>query len=161
MANPFGASPVGVWAIKHVVSPVQRWAYRATGGRVFRWGRRNRSILLLTTRGRRSGRPRTVPVFFLRDGDGFLVCNVNPGTEHTNPWVLNLRADPTATVQVGPDVLVCRAREVGDGELEEYWPRLTAVWPAYRSHYERSGQRAVFALTPERRSTAGPAVAAD
>ena len=61
MIGTFGAGPLGVWAIKHVVSPVHRWAYRLTGGRAFRWGRLNRSILLLTTTGRKSGKPR-VPV---------------------------------------------------------------------------------------------------
>ena len=161
MSGAMGASPLAVWTIKHIVSPVQRWAYRATGGRAFRWGRLNRSILLLTTTGRRSGQPRTVPVFFLRDSDGFVVCNVKPAAERTNPWVLNLRAHPVATAQVGPDVIACRARDVHGAELEGYWSRLTVLWPAYGQHYARSGERAVFVLTPDGRSTAGPAAAAD
>ncbi len=97
--SPFGASRLAVWAIKHVVAPVHRWLYRAAGGGMFRLGSLNRSILLLTTTGRKTGKPRTTPVFLLPDSGGFVVCNVKPGSERTNPWVLNLRASPAATVQ--------------------------------------------------------------
>jgi F420H(2)-dependent quinone reductase len=148
MIDTFGASHLGVWVIKHVVSPIHHWAYRLTGGRAFRWGRLNRSILLLTTTGRRSGRPRTTPVFFLRDKGRFVVCNVNPGAEHSSPWVLNLRSNPVADLQVGREIRRCRAREVHDAEIEDYWPRLIALWPAYREHYERSADRSVFVLEP-------------
>jgi len=44
-------------------------------------------------------------VFSLRDGDHLVVCNVNPGFERPNPWILNLRAEPRARVQVDPTVL--------------------------------------------------------
>jgi F420H(2)-dependent quinone reductase len=75
------------------VAPAHRFLYGVTGGRAFRFGKRNRSILLLTTTGRQTGRARTTPVFFLRDADRFVVCNVTPGSERTNPWVLNLRSN--------------------------------------------------------------------
>lgn len=143
-----GASPTAVWAIKHIVAPIHRYAYRITGGRAFRWGRRNQSILLLTTTGRRTGRLHTTPVFFLRDSGRFVVCNVKPASERTNPWVLNLRFHPIASVQVGPDVITCTAREIEGAELERYWPRLVALWPAYQEHYERRGRRSVFVLEP-------------
>ncbi len=144
----FGASPLAVWAIKHVVAPVHRWVYRRTGGRMFRCGGLNRNILLLTTTGRKTGRSRTTPVFFLRDSDRLVVCNVKPDSERTNPWVLNLRANPTATVQVGSDVITCEACELHGPELDRYWPQLVELWPAYRDHYRRSGERAIFMLEP-------------
>lgn len=79
--NSFGASQPAVWTIKNVVAPVHRWIYRRTGGRVL-----NRNILLLTTQGRKTGKPRTTPVFFLRDSERLVICNVKPGSERTNPW---------------------------------------------------------------------------
>jgi F420H(2)-dependent quinone reductase len=151
-----GASPLGVWGVKHIVSPVHRWAFRATGGRAFRHGRLGRSIPLLTPTGRHTGKVRATPVFFLRDADSLVVCNVNPGSERANPWVLNLRANPNASVQIGADVLICRAREIRGAELERYWPRFVALWPAYQRRFLRSGDRSVFvlrthsALAPER-----------
>lgn len=143
-----GASRLGVWAIKRVIAPVHRVLYRCTGGQAFRWGRRARSILLLTTTGRRTGRLQTTPVFFLRDGDRFVVCNVRPRSERANPWVLNMRAEPAVSIQVGRGVLSCRAREVSGAALESYWPRLVSLWPSYQEHFRRGGERSVFLLEP-------------
>jgi deazaflavin-dependent oxidoreductase (nitroreductase family) len=138
-----GASRPVVWAIKNVIAPIHRWIYRRTGGRAA-----GRNILLLTTRGRKTGKSHTNPVFFLRDSSSFVVCNVRPHSERTNPWVLNLRANPTATVQVGADIITCDAHELRGPQIDRYWPRLVALWPAYREHYERSGDRAIFVLEP-------------
>jgi hypothetical protein len=67
LLNRIGATRAGTWLIAHVVSPVQRRLLVATRGRVSLTGKR--PVLLLTATGRRSGRPRTIPLFFLRDGD--------------------------------------------------------------------------------------------
>ncbi|MCV7019211.1 nitroreductase/quinone reductase family protein [Mycolicibacterium aichiense] len=138
-----GASQPAVWAIRNVVAPVHRWIYRCSRGRVLA-----RNILLLSTEGCRTGKVHTNPVFFLRDSDQFVICNVRPRNERTNPWVLNLRAHPTATVQIGADRITCDAHELEDAQVDRYWPRLVALWPAYREHYERSGDRTVFVLEP-------------
>jgi len=139
---------VGVLAIGRIVSPLQRELYRRTGGRLSLTGRA--PVLLLTTTGRRSGEPRTVPVFYLRDGGRLVICNVNPGFERPNPWVLNLRAAPHALVQVGRDTAHVRARPASDHELASYWPQLTKMWPAYQDFYDKGGQRSVFVLEPQR-----------
>jgi deazaflavin-dependent oxidoreductase (nitroreductase family) len=139
---------VGVLAIGRIVSPLQRQLYRRTGGRLSLTGRA--PVLLLTTTGRRSGEPRTVPVFYLRDGGRLVICNVNPGFERPNPWVLNLRAAPHALVQVGRDTARVRARPASDHELDGYWPQLTKMWPAYQDFYDKGGQRSVFVLEPQR-----------
>lgn len=143
-----GAGRFAVWSIKNVVAPVHRLTYRATGGRAFRWGKRSRSILLLTTTGRRTGEPHTTPVFFLRDAGRYVVCNVRPVSERVNPWVLNVAADPTVSIQVGHDVIRCEAREAGGAELEHYWPLLVSLWPSYQEHFRRGGKRSVFVLEP-------------
>lgn len=103
-------------------------------------------VLLLTTIGRRTGRGRTVPLLYLRDGGRLVVCNVNPGFERTNPWVLNLRAQPDARVQIRREVFDVVAREASPAELERYWPRLTTMWPAYQTFYDQGGKRSVFVL---------------
>jgi F420H(2)-dependent quinone reductase len=144
----FGATQLGVWVIKHVVSPLDSWLYQRTGGRRVALGTPLGPLLLLTTTGRRTGRDRTTPVFYLRDGDRLVVCNVNPGFERPNPWTLNLRANPVARVQIGPVSGVYQAREASEAEVERYWPDLVKVWPAYQTHYDRSGQRLVFLLEP-------------
>ena len=148
MIKELGATRFGVWVIKHIVTPIQRWLYKSTGGEMLVVGGSSDRILLLTTKGRRSGKDRTVPVFYLRDGDRVVVCNVNPGFERTNPWVLNIRANPTVYLQISKDRSRYRAYELSDSELLEYWPRLVELWPAYQSHFDKSGKRAVFVLEP-------------
>lgn len=78
-AQRLGDTRAGVLAIGRVVSPLQRRLYRSTGGRFPLAGRA--PVLLLTTTGRRTGKARTVPLLYLRDGDRVVVCNVNPGFE--------------------------------------------------------------------------------
>ncbi len=146
MIRRFGATRLGVWTIKHVVSPLDRFLYRLTGGRLLTTGRPAGPILLLTTVGRLTGQERTTPVFYLADGERLIVCNVNPGFERTNPWVLNLRANPQARVQVGRQRRTCRAREANPAEVARYWPQLVSIWPAYGAHFARSGQRTLFIL---------------
>jgi deazaflavin-dependent oxidoreductase (nitroreductase family) len=145
-----GGSGLGVWAIKHLFSPLDRRLYRWTGGRGIALGRSLAPRLLLTTKGRHTGQERTVPVFYLREGDRLIICNVNPGFERPNPWTLNLRAHPLARVQVGSARRAYQAREATEAEIARYWPQLVAIWPAYQAFYERGGERTVFVLEPDR-----------
>lgn len=144
----FGGTFVGVWAIKHLLSPLDRHLYRWTGGRGIALGSPLAPRLLLTTIGRQTGQERTVPVFYLREGDWLIICNVNPGFEKPNPWTLNLRAHPVARVQTGSTHGTYRAREATDEEVARYWPQLVRIWPAYQTEYDRSGQRSIFILEP-------------
>jgi deazaflavin-dependent oxidoreductase (nitroreductase family) len=143
-----GATPAGVWFIKHVIAPLDRRLYRLTGGRRVSLGQPVAPTLLLTTIGRKSGQPRTTPVFYLRDGEQVVICNVNPGFERPNPWVLNLRANPTARLQIGPVEAAYQARAATPAEIEQYWPALVALWSAYQPHHDRGGQRSLFILSP-------------
>jgi deazaflavin-dependent oxidoreductase (nitroreductase family) len=143
-----GGASLGVWVIKHIISPLDRRLYRWTGGRGVALGRPLAPRLLLTTTGRHSGLERTVPIFFLRDGGRLVICNVNPGFEHANPWTLNLRANPLARVQIGSTSGTYHAREATDEEVTRYWPQLVRIWPAYQTHYDRSGQCSIFILEP-------------
>jgi deazaflavin-dependent oxidoreductase (nitroreductase family) len=144
--NRLGATHTGVWVIKHLISPLQRWVYRVTGGRLFSTIGSSRPVLLLTTKGRRTGKNRTTPVFYLRDGEYIIICNVNPGFERINPWVVNLRANPTAQLQIGGDIGFYQARQATETEVEYYWPKLIMLWPAYQAHFQRGGRRSIFVL---------------
>ena len=128
-------------------APMDRALYRATRGRL------NSTagvapLILLTTTGRRTGRPRTTPVMYIRDGERFVVSSENFGQERAAAWPLNLIADPRATVQIGAETLHCRARLLGEEEADRYWERLVEVWPAHETYRARSGQRHTFLLEP-------------
>jgi deazaflavin-dependent oxidoreductase (nitroreductase family) len=135
---------VGTWAIGHVVSPLQRRLLLATRGRVSLTGKL--PVLLLTATGRRTGRPRTIPLIFLRDGDDLVVCNVRPPSERPNPWPLNVRANPNVAVRIGRTTEQRVAREAGEQEAAKYWRDLVKLWPAYERFFAETHERAIFVL---------------
>jgi deazaflavin-dependent oxidoreductase (nitroreductase family) len=129
---------------------IDRMMHRLTGGKLVPTGT-VAPVLLLTTTGRRSGRPRTTPVIFIRDGQSFVITSQDLGSEKRRAaWPLNLDANPDADVKIGPEVVRCRARRVDDGEAARYWPRLVEVWPAHETYLKRSGRRHTFRLEPLR-----------
>lgn len=135
-----------------LVVPVDRWLQRKTGGRVMILGRTQLPTLLLTTTGRRSGLPRTVPLIYAPDGDGFVVTASNWGQQHHPAWSANLLANPAAVVALpgGREVPV-RAVLAEGAERERVWPLVLRVWPAYETYVERSGRAVrVFVLRPDR-----------
>src|SRR6516225_8565674 len=73
--------------------------YRLTGGSI---GGRVQSlpVLLLITTGRKSGKQRTVPLGFLRDGSDYVIISSNAGLPQNPAWFLNLKSHPEATIQV-------------------------------------------------------------
>lgn len=146
MMNQFGATHLGVWAIKNLLSPIQSWIYQKSEGKAFSRFGSDRNVLLLTTRGRRTGKDRTIPVFYLHYGDGVVICNVRPESERINPWVINLRSHPVAQLQIGEEKGHYQARQATADEVDYLWRQLIKVWPPFKVHYEHGGQRSIFIL---------------
>lgn len=105
--------------------------------------------ILLTTTGRKSGLPRTVPLLTALHGDTFVVIGSNYGAQRHPAWALNLEASPEATVQyLGRTLAVCGRRAEGE-ERQRLWDEFNRVWPAYDNYAERSGRDIrVFVLEP-------------
>jgi deazaflavin-dependent oxidoreductase (nitroreductase family) len=137
------------WLVKHVVSPTDRRLFRLTGGRLRLTV--GRPVLLLSTVGHRTGRVHQTPVFYLRDGDRLVVCNVRPPGERTNPWPRNLDHQPAAQVTVQGHRQAVTARRASAEEIDRLWPRLNRVWPLYADYYRHTGERHIFLLAPETR----------
>lgn len=92
--------------------------FRATRGQLS--GRMaGRQVLLLTTKGARSGEPRTTVVGYRKSGDTFVVIASANGAAANPAWYINLLADPHATIEVGPDKFEVRARTVKGKEREK------------------------------------------
>ncbi|HMJ03735.1 MAG TPA: nitroreductase family deazaflavin-dependent oxidoreductase [Conexibacter sp.] len=112
--------------------------YRATDGEEgYRWQRDTR-ILLLTTRGRKSGLERITPLIFEPHGDDYLIVASRGGTDTPPGWYVNLRAEPDVQVQVRGDVFRARARDATPQEKPEMWRKMAAVWPDYDAYQERT-----------------------
>ncbi len=122
--------------------------YRASRGRLF--GRIGRApVLLLTTVGRRSGRPRTAPVLYLADGERLVVIGSNAGNERTPAWALNLRAQPSADVQVRGERRKVSARVAEGDERAELWQRANQQYAGFDDYRARTSRDIlVFVLEP-------------
>jgi len=111
--------------------------YRATDGEVgHAW--RGASVLLLTTRGRRSGEERTTPLIYGSYGDDYLVVASKGGAPQPPSWYRNLEEHPEVAVQVGGERFAARARTARPEEKPDMWRTMTAIWPAYDSYQERT-----------------------
>jgi len=97
-------------------------------------------ILLLTTKGRRSGQERTVPVMYVPGGEPILVASDGGSPSHP-AWYLNLQAEPRAEIEIegrGQEVL---ARTVEGEEREPLWRRAVALYPAYADYQRRTDRQ--------------------
>ena len=141
-------------ALVRAVGRVNIALYRRTGGRLF--GRVGRApILVLTTKGRRSGAPRTAPLLYLRDGERLAVVASFGGHPSHPAWYLNLAANPEVEVEIDRERFTARARTATAGERERLWPRLVEMYGPYAS-YQRRTSREIPVVLLERRPGAGP-----
>jgi deazaflavin-dependent oxidoreductase (nitroreductase family) len=111
--------------------------YRETGGeRGYRW--RGTTILLLTTRGRSSGEPRTTPLIHRTDGDRWVVVASKGGAPANPSWYENLLADPEATIEVLAETIPVVASTAQGEERARLWSLMAEVWPAYDDYQART-----------------------
>jgi deazaflavin-dependent oxidoreductase (nitroreductase family) len=106
--------------------------------------------LLLTTRGRRSGKFRRTVLVHARDGERFILAASNAGADHHPAWYLNLVADPHVTVQVGTEVFAATAHTATATEKPRLWALIVAAMPSYRA-YQESTARDIPVVVVERR----------
>ncbi len=113
--------------------------YRLTGGRI---GRRllNNDMLLLTTTGRRSGREHTIPLLYLRDGDGVIVIASWGGRDYPPHWYLNVTADPRVSVQIDGIRWPAVAHELGEPERSAWWERAVTAYDGYEEYQSRTAR---------------------
>ncbi len=133
------------------VWPAHRVALRLTGGRarVREPTADGMGTLVLVTTGRRSGERRERPLYYMRDGDRFVVVASNAGDERDPAWWLNLQADPEADVRTSSGTVPVRAREVTDEERARLWPELVRRFAGFARYVERTARRVpVIILEP-------------
>jgi deazaflavin-dependent oxidoreductase (nitroreductase family) len=108
-------------------------------------------VLLLTTTGRWTGKPRTTPLTYFRDGANLVVIASNGGADSPPDWSLNLQQNPRAVVKVGKDELTVQARTASPEKRERLWPGITATYPRYARYQKKTAREIpVLILTPER-----------
>lgn len=139
-------------------SSVRRWSrihvgiYRLTRGLL---GRRlaDNDMLLLTTSGRRSGVPHTVPLLYLRDRNNLVVIASYGGRADHPDWYLNLDSNPEVTIQLNSKVFEAVARTATATERDRWWPRVEQAYEGYEVYQGRTDREipVVFLQPPHQR----------
>jgi deazaflavin-dependent oxidoreductase (nitroreductase family) len=97
-------------------------------------------VLVLRTTGRRSGKQRDAPMFFLEYGDGYAVVASNAASKRPPAWWFNLQDEPDAEAFVRGASSAVRARAASEQEVAELWPRFVALYSGYE-HYKSIATR--------------------
>jgi deazaflavin-dependent oxidoreductase (nitroreductase family) len=129
-----------MWPVLTRVMHAHAIVYRATGGRVGQRLPGLPTVLLLDHVGRKSGRRRTTPLVYMRDGDDLVVEATKGGYPEHPAWLLNLRVAPDTTVQIGSRRLKVRAEEADADERRRLWPKAiehNPHWGRYKGRTSR------------------------
>jgi len=123
--------------------------FRTHEGQITKGPFAGRSLLLLTTRGAKTGHERTNPLAYTRDGDRIFVI-ASKGGAPTNPdWYRNLRANPRVTVEVGPERFEANATVSKGAERRRLYDLQAARMPAFKD-YETKTTREIPVVVLER-----------
>jgi deazaflavin-dependent oxidoreductase (nitroreductase family) len=88
--------------------------------------------LLLTVRGRKSGKLYRTPLIYGQDGDRYMVVPSNGGSAEPPAWYLNLVENPEVEVQINAEKFSARARDANAEEKPKLWQIMTTVFPQYK-----------------------------
>jgi len=122
--------------------------YRANGGRVT--GQfAGAPLLLLTTTGAKSGRPRTAPLAYTTDGDRLVVIASKGGAPTHPDWYHNLVANPNVTVELGTETFPARASVPDGEERDRLFNQMAAQRPRF-ADYQRNPPRRIPVVVLER-----------
>lgn len=105
--------------------------------------------LLLTTRGRKSGKLYRTALYYGQDGDRYLLVPSNGGSDAPPSWYLNLIENPEVELQVGAEQFSARARIASAEEKPALWPIMTQIFPHYNT-YQKKTKREIPVVILER-----------
>ena len=109
---------------------LQIFIFRQTRGK---WmsSMRGMPVLLLNTVGRKSGKPRTTPLMYIRDGDAYVVTASNNGRDKHPAWFHNLEASPQVEIEIPGKRLPVLASKATPAEHDRLWAQLIAQAPFF------------------------------
>lgn len=109
-------------------------------------------ILLLTSKGRKSGEERIIPIISTQHGDSFVIIGSKGGAPAHPAWYLNVLQDPHVKVQVKGDIYEAVARTAESPEREVIWAECVKTWPSYDVYQSRTERKIpVVVLDPVRK----------
>ncbi|MFC9945639.1 nitroreductase family deazaflavin-dependent oxidoreductase [Streptomyces pratensis] len=114
---------------------------------------RGMPVILLTTRGAKSGKLRKTPLMRVEhDGEYAVVASLGGAPKHP-VWYYNVQADPEVELRDGPDRQDMVAREVTGEEKALWWGRAVEAFPDYADYQTKTDREIpVFVLSPAGKS---------
>lgn len=144
LAHEVSSSALGAKVFSYLFHHLDAPVLRASNGRAsvasFFTGL---PIVLLTTTGAKSGKPRAIPLLAFPDGEKIFLIGSNWGGKKYPAWIHNLRAQPRATVTYGGETKTFVAREPKGAEYERYWQRAVDLYKGYALYKTRAGGREI------------------
>jgi deazaflavin-dependent oxidoreductase (nitroreductase family) len=126
-------------ALQNAFTSIHTFVYAGTNGAI--GGRMmNCPVLLLTTKGRKTNKQRTVPLLYLADGKDIVLVASNGGATRHPTWWLNLQSNPAAQIQVGGIKRRVRAEKANADEKQRLWPLLVSMYPGYKEYQEKTSR---------------------
>lgn len=109
-------------------------------------------LLLINHTGARTGKSRTNPVMYLKDGHRYLVFASKGGADTSPDWYHNLKAHPNVKIEVGDEAIDVRVEEITGAEHDRLYARQASLYPQF-AQYQQNTKRIipVMALTPKTR----------
>ena len=115
------------------------WLWTLTHGR-FVDAAKKAPFLLLTTKGRKTGRLRTTPVLYLEDGSDLIVVASFGGNDMDPAWYLNLKQCPEAEIVIRGERRRVTSSEITSEEKELIWRRLVKLYPQFDVYQQRTSR---------------------
>jgi F420H(2)-dependent quinone reductase len=142
-----------LWPVLRQLMKGHTVVYRATHGLVGHRFRGAPPTLLLEHVGARSGKTRTAPLTYLRDGENLVIVASKGGHPQNPSWFHNLSAYPDTTVQVGSQRRAVRARVATSPERARLWPKVVELYAGYRDYQERTDREIPLVILKPRPRT--------
>ena len=137
--------------LRRFIKPFSRLnsaVYKLTGGRLM--GKfQGRRVMLVTMKGAKTGKRRTIPLMHVPYEQGVIVVGSQGGAPKSPVWVKNLLVNPEVVVQCGSTKLNLRARQVDDAEKARLWPTCVEHYREYDDYQKRTDRNIpVFVCEP-------------
>ena len=163
MGTGFDYRQVGdrLWPVLRQLMKGHTLVYRGTHGLVGHRFPGAPPTLLLDHVGAKTGKTRTTPLTYMRDGANFVLVASKGGHPRNPSWYHNLLANPETTVQVGSQRKAVRARVATHAERARLWPRVVELYGGYRDYQERTSAKSRSSSSSRRWSKASSSFAAE
>jgi len=107
-------------------------------------------VLLLTSKGRKTGKERITPLSFMMDGSNYVIIASNGGIKKNPGWFYNLKENKDVTIRIKDITKEVKATITSNNEQNRLWPIITARGPEYAKYQEKTSRKIpIVILSPK------------